>query len=65
MGVADLGRAPAVPLERAARIGGQRRGVALDQGDLVAVPAQRQRRPEPATPAPTTTIRLLVSPPRR
>ena len=33
VGVADLGGAPAIPLEGGVRVGRQRRGVALDQGD--------------------------------
>ncbi len=39
VGVADLRRAATVPLEGAPGVGGQRRGVPLDQRDPMALPA--------------------------
>ena len=44
VGVAHLGRTPAVPLERLVRVVGQRRAVPLEHRDVVALTGQRQRR---------------------
>ncbi len=46
MAVADLRRAPAIPVEGRARIGREGSGVALEQRHPVPVPAQRQGRPQ-------------------
>ena len=45
--VADLRRAPAIPVEGGARIGRQGSRVAFEQRHPVPVPAQRQGRPQP------------------
>ena len=52
MGVAHLRRAPAVPVERAVRVGGEGRVVALDQHDLVSCPAGAQRDTQPGDARP-------------
>ncbi len=48
VGVTNLGRAPAIPLERLVGVVGQGRAVPLEHDDLVALPGKGQRRAQPA-----------------
>ena len=51
VGLVDLRRAPSLGLERLLGVGPRRERVALDDGDLVAGPAEGERERQPADPA--------------